>query len=115
MRHLSDARLPADAVAAGHDAPLSHVDGDFYDRWPVASAIADTIFSVPETWSTRGGVFGQWGEGKTSVLRLLQRDLIDRGAVTVWFLARNADNNDADSGRGAPRRSSTDLQMRPVL
>jgi hypothetical protein len=47
MSQLLDTHLPADA--AGHDAPLSHPAGDFYDRWPVASAIADTIFSAPET------------------------------------------------------------------
>ncbi|MFM0258467.1 KAP family P-loop NTPase fold protein [Paraburkholderia sediminicola] len=91
---FSDEHLAADA--AGHDAPVTHVDADFYDRWPIASAIADTIFSAPETWSTRIGVFGQWGEGKTSVLRLLEKALLTRGAVTVWFSAWDADGHEAD-------------------
>jgi len=83
--HPSNISRPADAAC--HDTPLTHVGDDDYDRWPVASAIDDALLSAPETWSTRIGVFGRWGEGKTSVLRLLEQELAEQGVVVVWFSA----------------------------
>jgi hypothetical protein len=90
MTKVSIKSRPADAV--GHDQPIASVAEDFYDRWPVASAIARTIFSAPETWSTRVGVFGRWGEGKTSVLKLLEQELSEEGAIVIWYSAWGAEN-----------------------
>ena len=33
------------------------------------------------------GIFGRWGTGKTTLMRMLQRRLDGRGATTVWFSA----------------------------
>jgi len=41
------------------------------------------------------GVFGRWGSGKTSLMMMVQKDLRDAGAQTVWFDAWKYDKEDA--------------------
>lgn len=33
------------------------------------------------------GIFGRWGTGKSTLMRMLERDLEERGVTTVWFSA----------------------------
>jgi hypothetical protein len=56
-----------------------------------ATVLADAARQTPGPFTI--GVFGEWGEGKTSLLRLIERDLNDPSSsgnekiVTVWFNA----------------------------
>lgn len=69
----------------GYDSPHGTREEDDLDRWRFASEIADIVFSTPPDWSTRIGIFGKWGEGKSTVLRFAEQMLRDKGNVVFWF------------------------------
>ena len=54
------------------DQPISSHEKDRFDRWPFARRIAETIARRRETSSLVIGIYGPWGDGKTSVLRLME-------------------------------------------
>ncbi len=74
----------------GHDAPVTHRDDDLLDRWLVGKAIWRTIETTPPTWSTRIGLYGKWGTGKTSVLNFLQKICESQNAIVVPVSAWSA-------------------------
>jgi len=55
----------------GYDAPrkVQHEDG--LERWSVAESIYRTIKATPPGYSTRIGLYGEWGAGKSTVLNFL--------------------------------------------
>ncbi|OQB55655.1 MAG: KAP family P-loop domain protein [Deltaproteobacteria bacterium ADurb.Bin151] len=57
------------------DAPLSTPDEDLFDRWPFASRIANAIISRSDPSSIVVGIYGAWGEGKTTVLNFVDAEL----------------------------------------
>ena len=57
------------------DEPISGADQDRFNRAPFASRIADTIARRPDPSSLVVGVFGPWGDGKTSVLKMMEEEL----------------------------------------
>lgn len=60
-------------------------------------ATADVLFEAIDTAGERPltiGVFGGWGSGKTSLMRMVQQRLIDAGARTVWFNAWKYDGKE---------------------
>ena len=69
----------------GHDAPVIRREEDDYDRWPIATSITNVISSSPLEWSTRIGLYGRWGEGKSSVLNFLEAQQIERGNIVIKF------------------------------
>jgi KAP family P-loop domain len=71
--------------ASGHDAPIFQLEQDYYDRWPVAKFISKIIESSPIEWSTRIGLFGKWGEGKTSALNFLEQQQLEAGNVVIKY------------------------------
>ena len=72
-------------IASGHDAPVGSRAGDFYDRWPIATAISHVIEASPAEWSTRIGLFGRWGDGKTSVLNFLEQQQRSAGNIVIQY------------------------------
>lgn len=70
---------------AGHDAPVSAREFDDYDRWPIASAISGVIADAPSEWSTRVGLYGRWGSGKTTVLNFLAIQQRAAGNVVIRY------------------------------
>jgi hypothetical protein len=66
----ASASLPP--VSRGHDAPITSADQDLLGGNSAARAIHRVIRSTPTGWSTRIGLYGPWGSGKTSVLNLLE-------------------------------------------
>lgn len=77
-------------AASGHDAPVHYKSDDLYNRWPVATAISRAIHSSPANWSTRIGLYGRWGEGKTSVLNFLEKQQHGLGNVVVRYTSWGA-------------------------
>ncbi|BAQ74623.1 KAP P-loop domain protein [Pseudomonas sp. Os17] len=67
----------------GHDAALTRRDDDLLDRWPVAKLVYRMITATPLGWSTRLGLYGPWGSGKTSVLNFLQLIAEEKGDIIV--------------------------------
>jgi len=67
------------------DAPEESRDRDALGRWPIARMIYDLISGAPLHWPLRVGVYGKWGEGKTTVLRFLEAIAKDEGNVSAWF------------------------------
>ena len=55
-------------ISAYHsDAPISDPTQDVFDRWPFARRIAETIAARTDDASLCIGIYGSWGEGKTTV------------------------------------------------
>ncbi|MEF3301912.1 KAP family P-loop NTPase fold protein [Paenibacillus sp. GYB003] len=57
------------------DAPIQTPDHDVFKRWPFAQRVAQTIASRRDPSSIVIGLYGAWGEGKTSVLNFIEHEL----------------------------------------
>jgi len=57
------------------DQPIKSKDQDRFNRSPFASRIADTFTQRSDPDSLVIGIYGAWGEGKSSVLFLMEREL----------------------------------------
>ncbi len=75
---------------SGHDAPIETPADDLLDGLGVARAMHRVLSTSPPSWSTRIGLFGRWGSGKTSILNLLRTLEEDNGAIVVSFSAWSA-------------------------
>lgn len=74
-------------ASAGHDAPIQNPEEDLLNGLSVARAIHRVLRTAPRNWSTRIGLYGQWGSGKTSILNLL-RQLEERDhSIVLCFSA----------------------------
>lgn len=79
----SDQAVVPDAVDAASsqqehfvsDEPIAGAGQDRFNRAPFAARIADTIARRPDSSSLVVGVFGPWGDGKTSVLKMMEERL----------------------------------------
>ena len=66
------------------DRPVEIPEEDILGRSPFAKSIADQIIHTPDRGSLRIGIYGGWGEGKTSILRLIANELEKNGHVCIW-------------------------------
>ncbi|MBL7152433.1 MAG: leucine-rich repeat domain-containing protein [Phycisphaerae bacterium] len=69
------------------DEPVGSIDEDILNLRPFADVIAGAALGTKGPFTI--GVYADWGEGKTSVLRLARELVEDNNAdiVTVWFNA----------------------------
>ncbi|WP_198937766.1 P-loop NTPase fold protein [Pelomonas sp. KK5] len=68
------------------DEPIGGVAQDRFNRAPFAARIADTIARRPDSSSLVVGLFGPWGDGKTSVLKMMEEELgLHQNVVVVHF------------------------------
>lgn len=65
------------------DEPIVRAAQDRFNRAPFAARIADTIARRPDPSSLVVGVFGPWGDGKTSVLKMMEEVLQRHAHVVV--------------------------------
>jgi len=72
-------------MSRGYELPVLEKEDDRFDRWRLASEIWSIVGEAPLDWSIRVGVYGKWGEGKTSVLKFLQAIAEEEGHIVVWF------------------------------
>lgn len=69
----------------GYDSPIRDHSTDLLDRSAFARELANLVCDSPIDWSIRVGVYGRWGEGKTSVIRLSQELLSAVGHFVADF------------------------------
>jgi len=68
------------------DAPISNPNLDEFNRREYSERIAKTIASRKESKSLVIGIYGKWGEGKTTVLNFIDSELKrDNDIVTIFF------------------------------
>ncbi len=68
------------------DEPISSKEDDRFGRAPFAARIADTIAKRRDPSSIVIGLFGPWGDGKTSVLKMMEESLDQNDhVVTIRF------------------------------
>ena len=67
------------------DRPIANPDGDELGRSTFANAIADLILGGAPGATLRIGIYGGWGEGKTSVLRLIETKLRRESQHVIWL------------------------------
>ena len=68
------------------DEPIDRFQDDLLDRADYAHGLVRIIDEWPRPGSVRIGVYGDWGEGKSSVLRLMEKELYARRYRTTWVL-----------------------------
>jgi hypothetical protein len=69
----------------GYDSAQRLKKDDDLGRWRFAAEIAQVIRSTPPEWSARIGIFGKWGEGKSTVLHFLEEMLKPEGNIVFYF------------------------------
>ena len=69
----------------GYDDAICAVSEDFLSRERTANKVVQIIQNTKPDWSARIGVYGKWGEGKTSVLRMVDEKLINNEVITLWL------------------------------
>jgi KAP-like P-loop domain-containing protein len=68
------------------DAPVSNPDLDEFNRREYSERIAQTIAARKEAKSLVVGIYGKWGEGKTTVLNFINSELKRHNSiVTIFF------------------------------
>jgi hypothetical protein len=67
--------IPTRPIGYMADAPISNPDLDTLRRQPFANRIADTVATRTDPTSLVIGLYGQWGEGKTTVLEFVEKRL----------------------------------------
>jgi len=72
-------------TTAGYDAPEDSIERDYLGRRRVATTIYDLLVNTPQDWSIRVGLFGAWGEGKTSVCKFVEQRANAGGHIVLWF------------------------------
>lgn len=65
------------------DQPIRNREEDRFNRWPFAKRIAETIGRREDPSSLVIGIYGVWGDGKTSTLQLMEEALHGHDRVVV--------------------------------
>lgn len=71
----------------GHDAPISTLSEDRLERGSLARSIFRDIKDTRLEFSTRIGLYGEWGSGKTSVLNLVKELATQQGDIFISLSA----------------------------
>jgi len=80
-------RYKTEPVSLLVDEPVGSIDEDILNLKPFADVIAGAVLGTKGPFTI--GVYADWGEGKTSVLRIA-KELVEKNnsdIVTVWFNA----------------------------
>lgn len=73
--------MAKDSAGYVTDAPINEPPEDRFSRAPFAERIARTIFAQRDPASLVIGIYGPWGDGKTSVLNLIEHELAKVGDI----------------------------------
>jgi KAP family P-loop domain len=72
-------------ISKGYDAVKVGREEDDLDRWRFAAEIVEVVLATPSDWSVRIGIFGRWGEGKSTVLRFAEDMLKQKENIVFAF------------------------------
>lgn len=68
------------------DKPVNNSEEDKFQRYEFSKRIADTIISSDNKDSVVIGIYGAWGEGKTSVINFIDKELSkEESIITIKF------------------------------
>ena len=67
------------------ESPQSSRERDALRRWPFAHSIYQLIQTAPKEWSLRIGIYGRWGEGKTTILNYVEQMARNDGFPVAKF------------------------------
>jgi KAP-like P-loop domain-containing protein len=67
------------------DRAIADRSHDVLGRWGIATSIYDLIADSRTDSALRIGIYGSWGEGKTSVLRLVESLCVKNNIPVCWF------------------------------
>jgi KAP family P-loop domain len=67
------------------ESPVSSASEDLLGRWRLAKDVYTIVSETPAGWSCRIGVFGKWGEGKTTLLKFVETQAQDDGLISFWI------------------------------
>ncbi len=92
---MKDESLPEEVPRYSGDHPIHIPAEDRFNRWPFAKRIADTLRDRKDPSCIVVGIYGAWGEGKTSVLNLIESELKSEAKVAVvrfnpWYFRSEA-------------------------
>ena len=90
MANHAQAAKPVEKITRSPDSPVSRREDDLFRRWNLAKTIYDLVRGCPREWSPRVGLYGGWGEGKTSVLNFIESLARREGIPVLWFSPWNA-------------------------
>ena len=82
---MTAANTDTSAASRGFDSPVASRQDDHLNRWPLAREIFGIATTGPKAWSVRVGIYGEWGTGKTSVLRFVDSMASQAGHIVIWF------------------------------
>ncbi len=84
--------MPNQPTTILNDKAVESLKEDALDFTPYVQALADIVMtgSTPLTI----GVFGTWGSGKTSLMRMVKEQVEEKGAVAGWFDAWKYDKEE---------------------
>ena len=85
QRAVDPVRRILDTAVSDH--PVESSDGDLLGFAPLVSALSGFLRNAGTTPPLVLAVTAPWGQGKSSVMSMLKRDLETRGGETVWFNA----------------------------
>lgn len=69
----------------GFDSAKKLKSQDRLNRWKFAKNVYSIIKNTPKEWSNRIGIYGSWGEGKTSVLEFINTIAAEDKQIVIWF------------------------------
>ncbi len=82
---MSNTKTQLSSTTRGYDAPVAQREQDHLRRWRFARGLYDLIKTSPPEWSLRIGVYGRWGEGKTTVLQFVETMAREDDYPVAWF------------------------------
>jgi hypothetical protein len=83
-----------DQRTRSYDSPVSIMSEDLLARWRLAREVYTIVRETPDEWSCRIGIFGKWGEGKTSLMRFVETQAQADGLISFWINPSEAQDVD---------------------
>jgi hypothetical protein len=69
----------------GYDDPLRSIEADLLGRTAFAGSITRLVVEAPPHFGPRIGIYGRWGEGKSSILNMVAEQLSGEGHHAIRF------------------------------
>ncbi len=86
--------MTEDNDAVSDDGPIQGHADDRFGRWPFAERIAEVVRQTDSTGIVIG-IYGPWGDGKTSVLNMMAQALSKHDTVIVVPLTHGISKQNA--------------------